>query len=175
LAEVIERIWREHFEVAVHVIGDEAAAAVVKLAQDLNARGVKGRLHLEHCELLRLETVQAMRSLDVICHLQPSHWLSDRQWLEKKIGDLSQHAFPWRRLQEADIPFFFGSDAPIEPISIPRCLQALRESVEAGIPRLLGSPATYMGHSDPAWAPNSFTLIDEENPIQVVFRGEHLL
>lgn len=175
LQDVLRKIWTERFEVAVHVIGDEAADVVVKLASDLKTQGVTGALHLEHCELLRPETVQIMRPLNVTCHLQPAHWLSDRLWLEKKIGDLCAHAFPWRRLQEAEIPFFFGSDAPIEPISIPRMFRALRESAESGVPRLLGQATTYMSHADTAWAPNSFTLIEEENPVQVVFRGEHLI
>jgi hypothetical protein len=51
----------------------------------------------------------------------------------------------------------------------------LRESSEAGIPRLLGGPTKYMGHRDLSWAPNSFTTLKDEAPAQVVFRGEHLL
>ena len=75
----------------------------------------------------------------------------------------------------ADKWFYFGSDAPIEPASIARTFQALRESSEAGVPRLLGQPSTYMGHRDLSWAPNSYTILDEEVPAQVVFRGQHLL
>jgi hypothetical protein len=116
-----------------------------------------------------------MKGLEIECHLQPAHWLSDRRWLKNKIGPLAEFAFPWRRLQESDIPFDFGSDAPIEPASLARTFQALRESSEAGIPRLLGSPVKYMEHRDLAWAPNSFTLLKDEVPEQVVFRGEHLL
>lgn len=175
VSEVLRKSWEEKVDVAIHVIGDEAGEMVVDLARKLSEVGITGPLHLEHCELLRPETILKMKGLDVTCHMQPSHWLSDRKWLKQKIGDLSVTAFQWRRLQEAEIPFHFGSDAPIEPASIGRLLQALRESSEDGIPRLLGQPTTYMGHLDLAWAPNSYTILDEEVPSQVVFRGEHLL
>lgn len=175
LRAVLRRAWEEKLDLAVHVIGDEAADRVIRITAELAERGIKGPLHLEHCELLRPDTITKMKNLTVHCHMQPAHWLSDRKWLQSKIGDLMESAFPWRRLQEAEIPFDFGSDAPIEPASISRLLQALRESAEGGIPRLLGQPTSYMGHKDLAWAPNSFTILEEEAPTQVVFRGEHLL
>jgi hypothetical protein len=43
------------------------------------------------------------------------------------------------------------------------------------VPRLLGSPLHHMGHGDLAWAPNSYSLFENESPAQVVFRGEHLI
>jgi hypothetical protein len=175
LREVLVRAWSEGLEVAVHAIGDAACDKMVDIARAVKESGTSGVLHLEHAELLRSETLQKMKTIDVRCHLQPSHWLSDRKWLEQKVGELSAHAFPWRRLQEAEIPFDFGSDSPIESASLSRTFQALRESAEAGVPRLLGSPTTYMSYSDLAWAPNSFTLLSDERPAQVVFRGEHIL
>jgi predicted amidohydrolase YtcJ len=175
LGEAMRRGWEEKLDLAVHVIGDEAADMVIDLTLKLKDKGCTGPLHLEHCELLRPETIKKMKGLDVTCHIQPSHWLSDRKWLKQKLGDLSSAAFQWRKLQEAEIPFYFGSDAPIEPSSIGRAFQALRESSEAGVPRLLGQGSTYMGHRDLSWAPNSYTILEEEVPHQVVFRGEHLL
>lgn len=175
LEATLRRAWEEKIDLAVHVIGDEAADQLITMAGELKEKGILGPLHLEHCELLRADTVNKMKGLDIYCHIQPSHWLSDRKWLKDKIGDLHGSAFPWRRLQEAEVPFDFGSDAPIEPASIGRMLQALRESADNGIPRLLGQPSTYMSHQDLSWAPNSFTLIEEEVPSQVVFRGEHLI
>ena len=175
MREILRRVWEADIEVAVHIIGDEAGDQLMDVAKELKAKGIEGRLHLEHCELLRPETIGKMKGLDIECHLQPAHWLSDRKWLKEKLGDLSETAFQWRRLQEAEIPFDFGSDAPIEPASIARVFQALRESSEVGVPRLLGNATSYMGHRDLSWAPNSYTIIDEEVPSQVVFRGEHLI
>lgn len=175
LREVLVRCWERNLEVALHSIGDETADWIVNLLQGLATENRSGSVHIEHAELMRPETVEKMRGFPIVCHLQPSHWLSDRRWLKEKIGDLAEHAFPWRQLQEVGVSFDFGSDAPIEPASISRTLQALRESADAGVPRLLGLPITYMSYGDPAWAPNSFTLLADEKPQQVVFRGEHLL
>ncbi|MGE4130804.1 MAG: amidohydrolase [Bdellovibrionales bacterium] len=175
LEAVVRKVAEENLELAVHAIGDEAADEFVNLALKLHEQGIAGIWHLEHAELLRSDTVKKMVGLNITCHLQPSHWLSDRKWLENKIGDLIRDAFPWRKLQEAGIPFFFGSDAPIEPASVARCLQALSESAEAGIPRLLGDPTSHMIHPDRAWAPNSFSVFDGDRPSHVVFRGEDLI
>lgn len=175
LREVFTRAWAEGLHVAVHAIGDVAVDMAVNLALELGREEKRGPLHIEHGELIRNETVLKMKGLDVQVHLQPAHWLSDRRWLKEKIGDLVAHAFPWRRLQENEIQFDFGSDAPIEPASLSRIFQALRESAEAGIPRLLGQPTSHLSHRDLAWAPNSFTLLEDERPVQVVFRGEHLI
>lgn len=174
LRETLRKTWEKKFHVAVHAIGDEAADMAIRVAQSLHENDIKGAMHIEHGELIRPDTIEKMRGLAVEVHMQPAHWLSDRKWLENKIGDLVQHAFPWRKLQEAEIPFDFGSDAPIEPASIARIFQAMRESAEAGIPRLLGLPSSYISHRDLSWAPNSFTLLEEEAPMQIVFRGEHL-
>ena len=175
LREVLRRAWAMDLEVAVHAIGDEAGDRVVSAAAAVTAAGQKGALHLEHAQLLRPETITKMRGLNLRCHLQPSHWLEDRAWLSERVGTLTKLAFPWRRLQEADIAFDFGSDAPIEPPSVARTFRALTESAEAGVPRLLGRPETYMRHPDPSWTPNSFTLFEDLVPRQVVFRGEHLI
>jgi predicted amidohydrolase YtcJ len=174
LKEVFRKSWERGFEVAVHTIGDEAAEITAQAAVDLFAEGAVGTFHLEHAELLRPATVEKLKKVKAECHLQPAHWLSDRKWLKEKIGALMEHAFPWRRLQEAEIPFDFGSDAPIEPASIKRTIEALKVSAEAGIPRLLGLPTSYMGHRDLSWAPNSYTILENDVPKQVVFRGEHL-
>lgn len=174
LREALAKIWEAGFHVAVHAIGDEASDWIVNIAGDLHTGGVKGALHIEHGELIRPETIQKMKSLAIECHLQPTHWLSDQKWLKEKIGPLMDFAFPWRRLQEAEVTFDFGSDSPIEPPSVKRTFEALRSASEAGIPRLLGMPSSYMGHRDLSWAPNSYSTFENEEPVHVVFRGEHL-
>ena len=172
LRETMIKLWENDFHVAAHAIGDAAAAWIVDVASTIEKRGV---LHIEHGELIRPATIEKMKPMKVEVHMQPCHWLSDRKWLEGKIGkDLMAHAFPWRRLQEAEIHFDFGSDAPIEPPSVARTFEALRESADAGIPRLLGMPSSYMSHRDLSWAPNTFTQFQEGGSPVVVFRGEHL-
>jgi predicted amidohydrolase YtcJ len=167
--------WESGFDLAVHTIGDEAAHRVILAAQGVWEKGIKGKLHLEHAQMLRPETIFQMPVDSVTCHLQPCHWLSDRKWLRKKLGSLYPHAFPWRALQEAGIPFFFGSDSPIEKPSIQNTLLALEESPHEGIPKLFGDPLLYHSHPDGTWVPSCFSQFTNGIPTSVVFKGVHLI
>lgn len=174
LEQTMREVWANDFELAVHTIGDEAAQSTLECYHHVKKSGYNGKLHLEHAELLRPETIKLMASEGVECHMQPCHWLSDHHWLEEKVGELKSHAFPWRALQEANIKFDFGSDSPIERPSLLDNLRALDESAESGIPRLLGDPLQFHRHSDAAWVPNCFTQFADGIPIEVVFNGENI-
>jgi len=172
--EFCQRVWQNKLEIAIHVIGDEAVHQTVSAVLELHDKGISGPLHLEHVEMLRPETLQMMKSLDLNCHLQPCHWLSDHSWLEEKLGDLKSHVFPWRALQEAGVNFDFGSDSPIEASSVTANLQALEESAAAGVPKLLGDAVHYHSHRDHGWIPNSYSVFENGAATQVVFNGQHL-
>jgi predicted amidohydrolase YtcJ len=149
---------------------------VVSVADELRKQGTTGRLHLEHAEIVRPETIDMMKQIDVVCHLQPCHWLSDHRWLKDKVGEqLYFWSFPWRRFQQENIAFDFGSDSPIEPPSVGRTLQALEESSQSGIGKLLGLPERFMSHPDRSFSPNSFSIFENGRPVQVVFQGDHLI
>jgi predicted amidohydrolase YtcJ len=60
LKEIMIECWRRGLDLAVHVIGDEAAHQTLVTYEDLHQRGILGRLHLEHAELLRPETIALM-------------------------------------------------------------------------------------------------------------------
>lgn len=141
--EVIRKSWAEGLPIAAHTIGDEAADRIVELARRVSSSGLGGRLNLEHAEVLRPETIQKMKGLHVICHLQPCHWLTDRRWLNEKLGALAKNAFPWEALRRARIEFAFGSDSPIEKPSLFDNLRALEESALSGIPRLDADPLRF--------------------------------
>lgn len=176
IEDVFRKTWQKRLEVAVHVIGDAAVHQAVSIAHRLRQEGVRGRLHLEHTEIVRPETISLMKSLDVVCHLQPCHWLSDHRWLKDKVGEtLSSYSFPWRRLQQEEIMFDFGSDTPVEPPSASRTVQAVLESAQNGVPKLLGNPERFMSHPDRSFASNSYSVFEDGRPVQVVFRGDHLI
>jgi predicted amidohydrolase YtcJ len=175
LKEIMIESWRRDLDLAVHVIGDEAAHQTLLTFDEVHKRGISGRLHLEHAELLRGETIELMRGRQVRAHMQPCHWLTDHHWLEEKIGALKQHAFPWRALQEAQVPFDFGSDSPIERPSVADNIRALDESAGQGIGRLLGDPLIYHSHPDSAWVPNTYSIFADGIPTEIVFAGEHIL
>lgn len=131
--EALKITWQNHFDFAVHTIGDEASFLMVQLARSVSADGVVGRLHLEHVEILRPETVQMMKPLHITCHLQAVHWLNDHKWLAENISEsLLKKSFPWSALEKNKIAFDFGSDSPIEPSSLDLSYAAYQQSQKLG-------------------------------------------
>lgn len=138
--DVIRRAWELSFDVSIHVIGDRAVSDVVDIAKNVSAKGLLGRLNLEHVQVLSPETIKSMKPLHVVCHMQPCHWLSDRAWLKERLGPLHAGAFSWEKLNRAGVPIQFGSDSPIEEPSLANNLLALTESQKNGIVKLSGDP-----------------------------------
>ena len=174
LTQIISEIWSKDFEASVHVIGDEAAHDVVRVAKCLALTGKNGILHLEHAELLRTETIELMDSLDVVCHFQPCHWLTDKAWAREKLPTLYSALFRWRTLEDRGIEFDFGSDAPIEPSSIIRNLEAVEDANNNGLPSTRHPAEFYMQHSDSLWIEGCTTEVSNGRVSRVVFQGKEL-
>ncbi|MBY0554679.1 amidohydrolase family protein [bacterium] len=175
IKELVRQSWQAGVQVAIHCIGDEAVHKAVLAARDVAAEGVLGRLHLEHVQILRPETVLAMKPLHVICHMQPCHWLSDHTWLKQALpASLVSYLFQWELLRKNKIPFYFGSDSPIEPTSLFNNKKALQLSHEWGVPALNADWKIYHTHPDNQWAQHH-TEISQDEVKQVFFNGEPLL
>lgn len=171
--EVIKRTWAAGLEFSVHTIGDEAAHEVVQLARKVSAQGAVGRLNLEHAQVLRPETIKMMKPLHVRCHMQPCHWLSDRTWLETKLGSLYKYAFPWEALRLAQIPMSFGCDSPVEPPSFLRNKEALEKSGEAGIRKFGGNLLEVHSHPDGSFM-DSHTIFENDTLKEIFFAGKKI-
>ncbi len=173
LEEVFRRTWDAQLEVSVHTIGDQAAHDVVQLARKISAKGAVGRLNLEHTQVLRPETIQAMKPLHVRCHMQPCHWLSDRAWLKEKLSGLYQFAFPWESLRAAQIPLSFGCDSPIEPPSFVANVKALKLSAKEKIRKFTGDISCHHSHPDSTFA-DSTTIFEGDELKEVIFNGRQI-
>lgn len=174
LEYVIEQTWKNGLDVSVHAIGDEAAHQVVQMARRIYSRGTSGALNLEHVQILRPETIQAMKGVHVTCHMQPCHWLSDRTWLKEKLADLYPQAFPWESVRSAKIPLYFGSDSPIEGASLFDNIKALRESGKAGIRPFSGDGFHF--HVCQEWPlAETFTEVSDEQISAVYFQGQKII
>jgi predicted amidohydrolase YtcJ len=153
--KLIHEIWSAGFDVAVHALGDQACAEVTEAALQVQAHGIHGALHLEHAQILSDPTIQKLQILNKISqvriHMQPVHYLSDKDWLEKKLGSLAQQAFAWEKIRHAGLEHSWGSDSPIEAPSVKGTLKALRECQEIGIPKYEGNPWLGFQHPDPDW------------------------
>lgn len=165
ILEMLTKTWSAGLDVSVHTLGDEAVHFMVKHARAVFDGGIKGRLNLEHTELLRDDTIALMRGLDVVCHLQPCHWLTDRAWLMEKQPKLWRLSFPWARLEAAGIPIQFGSDTPIEEPSLRNNLEAVEDLHRHGIPRPARTWWSYHSHPDPDWGAECVTRINDQGAV----------
>lgn len=168
LKSALRITWRAGFDFCVHSIGDEAAHIATKMAHEVfTGENIRGRLHIEHAQILRSETIALLKDLDVVCHMQPCHFLSDRRWLKEKLGHLYTRAFPWADLENNGIKIQFGSDSPIEPASISNTYRALSESAREGIPSLKGDWLRLHSHPDPDWGAGCESLFENGKLLQV--------
>lgn len=175
IKQALRTVWKTQLELAVHTIGDQAIHEVITAARQVSAEGILGRLHIEHAQIVRPETVQLMKPLHITCHMQPCHWLSDHSWLPRALPpDVLKNLFPWESFRKNKIRFDFGSDSPIEPTSLLRNHEALVKSSSHGVPMLNDDWTKYHAHPDSKWT-NSWTEFDEAAIRQVYFGGEPLL
>lgn len=170
--EILCRAWENGLGVSIHTLGDEAVHKVVRLAYELRNRGTEGVLNLEHCEVVRPETIRLMRTLDIRCHLQPSHFLTDQRWLRQKLGVLYPFCFPWKNLDEAGVNYSFGSDSPIEKPELNLTARGIDEASSQEISRPLRSIWSCHSHPDGSWGTDCVTRLFPTGEIQVEFRKD---
>lgn len=175
LKDIFQLAWRHGYEVALHTIGDQSLHEIILAAREVSASGLLGRIHLEHVQLLRPDTLQLMKPLHIVCHMQPCHWLSDEKWLGQVLPQtLMKYLFSWELLRKNKIPFYFGSDSPIEPSQLLLTRKAMQLKTKKTIPALQESWMLHHQHPDQAWT-KSWTEFDDEAIHQVYFDGEPLL
>lgn len=115
LAEYVRRVRQAGIGMAIHAIGDRAAA----VALDALARAgapAEGMLpdRIEHAQLVRAADRRRLAALGVTASLQPIHLPSDRSSAESCWADRLADAYAWRSLADAGALLALGSDAPIE-------------------------------------------------------------
>ncbi len=115
LDDLVRRARHAGIGLAIHAIGDRAAAAVLD-ALERGPRPGAGAPpdRLEHLQLLRPSDRHRLVALDVTASIQPLHQPADREAAERCWADRLADAYPWRSLAEAGARLAFGSDAPIE-------------------------------------------------------------
>jgi len=111
LRDLLTRARDGGLEVAVHAIGDRAAASTLDAFEATGAWG-----SLEHAQLIRAEDVQRMARLGVRASVQPAHLLDDRDLSEAVWPGRGADCFPFRRMLAAGVDLRLGSDAPVAPL-----------------------------------------------------------
>lgn len=116
LKNMMSRAALDHFQVAVHAIGDEANAAVLGAIEEL-APTYPGdrRWRIEHAQIVDPADIPRFGKNGIIASMQPVHQTSDRLMAEKRLGsDRLKGAYAWKSIQATGAKLAFGSDAPVE-------------------------------------------------------------
>lgn len=110
------RASMDHFQVAIHAIGDAANAEALDAIADLTADlpGAR-RWRIEHAQVIDPADIPRFARLGVIASMQPVHQTSDRLMAEARLGpDRLKGAYAWRSLENSGVRLAFGSDVPVE-------------------------------------------------------------
>ena len=144
-----------------------------KILLKLKKQGITGKVHLEHVQVLTNECIGLISQLNIVCHMQPQHWCSDKDWLHKKIpAEALQNIFRWADLEKNNVELYFGSDAPVENLSIRHLLKCLDESEQNNIKPLTGNKLNYVSYPGSS-AIQSETYLDSDlNVDKVVVNGK---
>ena len=108
LTDLLHRARRFGLVVAVHAVGDAAAASALDAFAATGAAG-----SIEHAQLMTPDDVTRMGRLGVLASVQPAHLLDDRDVTEQCWPDRADRCFPLRSLLNAGVTLALGSDAPV--------------------------------------------------------------
>lgn len=169
LYQAMKITWENGFDFSVHTLGDKAVDKVVDVARQLYSEKIRGYLNLEHVELIDPNTITKMKSLFVRCHMQPSHWLSDKLFLNDRLNPVSKKKlFSWEALRKAKVALSFGSDSPIEEADVALTYKALLDAKENGIDAFKGDFFEFYTHPERSTKPDSpITSFEGLIPIRI--------
>ena len=149
IKEILIKCFNNRLEVAFHVIGDQSSLDVCRVLNELALQGKTGVVHLEHVQILTDECIELIKKLNIICHMQPQHWCSDQRWLNKTINEsLIKKSFRWSALEDKAIKLYFGSDAPVEDMSVGHLIKCLEKSSQFGVKKLSKSVNNYLEYPE---------------------------
>ena len=116
LQNTMSRAAMDHYQVAVHAIGDRANEQVLD-AVDVLEGTYKGdrRWRMEHAQIVAPEDLPRFAKLGVIASMQPVHQTSDRVMAAARLGpERLTGAYAWNSMLRSGAKLAFGSDAPVE-------------------------------------------------------------
>jgi hypothetical protein len=116
LKNLMSRAAMDHFQVAVHAIGDQANALLLEAIEEL-AETYMGdrRWRIEHAQIVDPADLPRFARHGTIASMQPVHQTSDRLMAEARMGlERLQGAYAWRSMIGNRVPLAFGSDFPVE-------------------------------------------------------------
>ena len=105
------------FRLEVHAIGDAAAEKVIDSFEEANIKN-DDRPILTHCQVLGIDLIEKMKTMNVIANIQPSFVPTDMKWVQSRLSsDHQKYSYAWKTLMSYGVVIAGGSDAPIETAS----------------------------------------------------------
>jgi len=137
LKNLMSRAAMDHFQVAVHAIGDAANAELLAAIEDLSDT-YKGdrRWRIEHAQIVDPADLPRFARNSIIASMQPTHQTSDMHMAEARMGlERLQGSYAWRSMLDNRVPLAFGSDFPVEsPNPFPGIAAAISREDAQGNP-----------------------------------------
>lgn len=116
IRNIMAHAARNHFQVAVHAIGDQANAQVLGAIEDVGA-DLKGdrRWRIEHAQIVDPADLPRFGRNGIVASMQPVHQTSDRTMAEARLGPgRLTGAYAWASMLRGGAHLAFGSDVPVE-------------------------------------------------------------
>lgn len=82
------------------------------------------RHRIEHAQIVHPDDQPRFAALGVIASMQPIHATQDMLAADRHWGKRSAHAYAWRGLLNAGAALAFGSDSPVEDLSVMKGIHA---------------------------------------------------
>jgi predicted amidohydrolase YtcJ len=116
LKNLMSRAAMDHFQVAVHAIGDAANAELLGAIEELSLTYAGDRRwRIEHAQIVDPADLARFGRHGIIASMQPTHETSDWRMAEARMGiERLQGSYAWRTMLDNHVPLAFGSDFPVE-------------------------------------------------------------
>jgi predicted amidohydrolase YtcJ len=137
LKNLMSRAAMDHFQVAVHAIGDQANAELLGAIEELAATyDGDRRWRIEHAQIVDPADLPRFARHGIIASMQPTHQISDMHMAEARMGlERLRGAYAWRTMLANNVPLAFGSDFPVEsPNPFPGLAAAISREDAQGQP-----------------------------------------
>jgi hypothetical protein len=126
LKEIVGKASRAGISAYVHAIGDRANREVLDAieASRQAGEGLRLRHRVEHVQILHPNDIPRLAKLGVVASMQPIHATQDMLLADALWGKRCAGAYAWRSLLDAGTVLAFGSDSPVEDLSVMQGIHA---------------------------------------------------
>jgi predicted amidohydrolase YtcJ len=108
------------FQIGIHAIGPKANNWILNACEKaIEKNGRRDSRHrIEHAQILIESDIPRFAELGVIPSMQPTHCISDKRYIVKRIGEeRSRWSYTWKSLIDAGSILAFGTDYSVEPLN----------------------------------------------------------